>query len=334
MPGTPSLTEFERLARSAHYTDLGVILLVSEDAVAVSFSHRFGDGGPALAALRMILAGRIVSPPRVTRSPVLRSLVATRQLNLAGLRAGRAYLRDYNPVLARAPRADPGREATADTVVLSDFSIPVREVSALAAAERARDPAAASVSTTAVLTALALRAVRRCLAPDIDLPVGMIVGLRRHLPEGLDTNGNFLLSACVGTLRERVWTAAEVRDRALPRIADRAAVAAYAVEALAHVRQRVQAVGRRRAASSGHPLQFDLSIVTGGIGVAGEDYLPGRPASPGLLLLHRGPAIGPHCTITVTGKDYIVTTVDDSASLDLTKLEEAFRQELSTPAAP
>src|SRR4051812_27240462 len=88
------------VARDTPYTHFGAVLLLSTDSLAVSFSHRFADGVAPLTALEAILSGRPQVEPRMTAVPILRGLAQTGQLNLAGLRHGRAALRATNALLA------------------------------------------------------------------------------------------------------------------------------------------------------------------------------------------------------------------------------------------
>lgn len=46
-------------------------------------------------------------------------------------------------------------------------------------------------------------------------------------------------------------------------------------------------------------------------------------------MLNRGPLLGPHCTVTATGGEFLVTTVDDTGMLDLPAFEAALRAELA-----
>lgn len=57
--------------------------------------------------------------------------------------------------------------------------------------------------------------------------------------------------------------------------------------------------------------------------------MAGLPPQSTLLMLNRGPLLGPHCTVTATGGEFLVTTVDDTGMLDLPAFEAALRAELA-----
>jgi hypothetical protein len=318
------------VARDTAYLHFGVVLLLSSDSLAVSFSHRFADGVATLTALETILSGRPQAEPRMSGTPILRGLAHTGQLNLAGLRHGRDALRATNSLLARVPRAAAAQRPASDSATLSEFVLSSSRLSELAAAERSRTPSVDDdprIPNSAVLAGLVFRAMRRGLADGADLPIGMLVGLRRHLGSGWSTRGNFATGIVAGTLRERDWSAADFHRVVTPRIASITPMASYAVETLARSRARLGATRRTPLSINPAGLMFSYNVLPGGIGLERDDYIAGATPRPGLIMLNRGDPLGPYCTTAATGREFVITTVDDSGSVDLAGLEAAFRAE-------
>ena len=313
----------EALARRLEYADFGAILILTPTFAAVSFSHYFGDGPAALGPLRAVLSGVPSPEPRMARFPLLRALLTTGQWRPSALRAGRELQRSMHRHFAVASLSEPGQATTAETLSLSAFTVDARRLRAVAARER---QAAVSVSTLDVLTSLVFRSFAACLAEGADMPVRMLVGLRQHLPHGLSAPGNFSSSVILGSLRGQDWSPTEVGRAMGPVTGSATVVASEAVEVLAHARARL----RRRAsgAEAGTPLMLTYNVLTGRIGVDKADFLPGEQPQSTLLMLNRGPLLGPHCTVTATGGDFLVTTVDDTGLLDLDRFETAMRAEL------
>ena len=256
-----------------------------------------------------------------------RALRATGQLNAASLRAGREYLRAGHDAVAAAPLADPALPTDGSTVRIAQFSISSRRLGELAAAERATLTDGTSVPTTAVLVGLLFRSVRRTQPAQLDLPLQMLVGLRRHLGTGWSTRGNFALAAVLGTARGRPWGATDYRDVVAPRLNSADALPAYVLHELIHLRSRLGRKRRPDVETAGAALLLSLSLITGRIGLGAADYLPGEEPADTMLMLTRGSILGPHATIVATGSRFVVTVIDDSATLDIPALEGAFRAE-------
>lgn len=320
LPDPHDAAAVEQLARELPYEHLGVTLVLTPDSAAFSFAHYFGDGPVMVAAMRSVLSGELTGEPRMTRFPLLRALVHTRQFTPRALREGRAVLRGMHRYFDNATWSKPGQ--LTQTVALSSMIVEAADLRAITAREREKAP---SVSSLDVLSSLVLRSFADSLAPGTDMPVRMLVGLRQHLPEGLSTTGNFSTSAVLGALRATSWTPTEAREAMGTVTASPTLVAARAVELLVHTRARL----RGRTADSGGPLQLTYNVLTGRVGTSRDDYVPGRPRNAILLMLNRGPLLGPHCTVWATGTDFIITTVDDSGLLDLPRFETVLRASLT-----
>lgn len=325
LPGRPDLAEVERVVRRHEFRDLGLILVVWEDTVALSLCHRFSDGLLALPIIRSVMAAEPMARPRWSATPLLRALAATRQLSLGGLRAGRAYLREGD---VEFPRGDAGRVAADDTVQVAQHVIPAADLQRATAAERERLGDGARLATTEVLGGVALRALRACLQDGRDLPVVMTVGLRRFLPDGLGARGNFITTTNVGTLRGVPWDATDLRDRAFPRARDPRAVPGFVIQTLAPLRERLRRAGRPLPHAESEPIGAVLNLLRGDVGIGAADYRAGEVPRPALFMVHRGLAIGPHCSIVTTGSDYVASVLDDSGLVDLTRFPAALDAEL------
>lgn len=334
LPGMVDLAGLERAVRHHQYEQLAAELIVSDDAVALSLSHRFSDGLVAGQVGRFVFGDEPMSRPRYRAAPLLRALRATGQLSIRGVLAGRAYHREMDWVEQHSPRSEPGRVTSDTTVALAQVSITSDELSALVRAERARLPADERLAPGEVLAALTLRALRQCLVDERDLPIVMTAGLRRFLPGDADARGNFAAVTTVGTLRSRQWTSREVRDIALPRARDERAVPAAVVDLIAGARRWLRRAMRPRAVDEGRPLGLVLNLLPGGIGTRPDDVPVGEHLRPALVMVHRGPASGPHCTVVAARGIHVVSVLDDSGILDVTRLEEAFADECRRLAEP
>lgn len=336
LPPGLDVAGLDAAARARSYDHFGVQLLVSGPLVGVSVSHAFSDGVAALVAVQGVLGGGggVAAPaaddaPRARMSafPTLRGLARSGQLTPSALSAGRALLHVEHPVLAAAPRVALAGE---HPVVIRSFAVPSAGLAALGRA--AAGPDGRKPPTTAVLASLLFRAVRRTLAPGVDLPIRMQVGLRRHLGPGVTTHGNFAFAPLVGTLRSRDWTPADYLAEVAPRVADERAIAAFAFQGLSLLRMRVRARvrgPRREASTQSGPLSFSFNVIPGGVGLPSSDYVPGAPQHPSLVMVTREGVLGPHLTVAATGREFVVTAVDDSGLLDIAALEAAVTEELA-----
>ena len=322
------LVAIERLARELDYSEFASRLILTPRFVAPSLSHAFGDGTVGLGVLRAFLSGVIEPEGRQTRIPVLRALAATGQLTPSGLRAGREFQRAMHGHMELASRAALGQRADASTVTHSHVSVDAERLRARVALER--EESGLPVSTLDVLSGLIFRAFRACLDDENDLPVRMLVGLRRYLPRGLTARGNLAANAVLGTLRTRQWTAADAREAITHATSSPTIVASHAVEKLGHARARFT---RRRGAPTGSPLVLSYSVLSGRLGADRDDFVPGERQLATLVMLNRGPVIGPHCTLTATGSNFLIATVDDSGILDLDRFAAAFEAELGNTAS-
>jgi len=319
VPDDLDAAQVEDLVRGLEYSELAVMLILTPSTAAINLSHYFGDGPLALVAIRAILSGEIPGAPRETRFPLVRALLATGQWRPSALRRGRDLLHGMHGHFAAASWSRPGQ--LTESVALSSVRLDTASLRPAVARERETDPKA---STLDVLTSLVLRSFAASLADGADMPVRMLVGLRQHLPEGLSTSGNFSTSAILGSLRGSAWTPAGAREAMAAVTSSPTLVAAEGVEAIAHARARL----RGRPVDGGSPLQLTYNVITGRVGADRGDFRPGEPQSAVLLMLNRGPLLGPHCTVTVTGSDYLVTTVDDTGLLDLPRFEDELRAAL------
>lgn len=306
--------QLESAVRDLEYTELAAMLILTPSSAAINLSHYFGDGPLALVAIRSILSGEIPDELPMTRLPLLRALLATGRWRPAALREGRDLLRGMHEHFATASWSEPGQ--VTESVTLSAVRIDTAALRPLVAKEREADPKASSLD---VLTSLVLRSFAASLAEGADMPVRMLVGLRQHLPDGLSTSGNFSTSAILGSLRGSSWTPAGAREAMAAVTSSPTLVAAEAVEVTAHARARL----RRRPVDGGSPLQLTYNVITGRVGAARDDFAPGGQQRSTLLMLNRGPLLGPHCTVSVTGSDFLVTTVDDTGLLDFARFEAA-----------
>lgn len=334
LPGSVDLTGLERAVRAHRYENFGAELIVTDDAVALSMSHRFSDGLAAGRLVRTVFGDEPVEPTRARRWPLLLALRETRQLSVRGILAGRAYHREMDWVEPLAAHAEPGRVASDETVTIAQVSVSADELSALVRAERAALPEGERLAPGEVLAALTVRTLRRCLVDDRDLPVVMTVGLRRFLPAGVDARGNFAAVTTVGTLRSSTWTSREVRDQALPRARDARAVPAAVVDVIARARHRLRP-SRGRHDEQGRPLAVVLNLLHGGLGISADDVPPGETLRPALVMVPRGGVSGPHCTVVAGRGIHVISVLDDSGILELTRLADAFAAEcrilLTTP---
>lgn len=324
LAGSVDLAGLERAVRAHRYENFGAELIVTDDAVALSMSHRFSDGLAAGRLVREVFGDEPVAASRTRRWPLVLALRETRQLTVRGILAGRAYHREMDWVEPLAAHAEPGRVANDETVVLAQVSVSADELAALVRAERAVLPHGERLAPSEVLAALTLRTLRRCLVDDRDLPVVMTVGLRRFLPAGADARGNFAAVTTVGTLRSSTWTSREVRDQALPRARDARAVPAAVVDVIARARHRVSPP---RRGEQGRPLAVVLNLLHGGLGIRPDDVPPGRALRPALVMVPRGPVSGPHCTVVAGRGIHVISVLDDSGILDVTRLADAFADE-------
>ena len=306
--------QLESVVRDLEYTELAAMLILTPSSAAMNLSHYFGDGPFALVAIRAILSGEIPDEPRMTRFPLLRALLATGRWRPSALREGRDLLHGMHEHFATASWSKPGQ--VTESVTLSAVRIHTAALRPLVAKERETDPRASSLD---VLTSLVLRSVAASLSEGADMPVRMLVGLRLHLPAGHSTSGNFSTSAILGSLRGSSWTPAGAREAMAAVTSSPALVAAEAVEVIAHARARL----RRRPVDGGSPLQLTYNVITGRVGAARDDFVPGGEQRSTLLMLNRGPLLGPHCTVSVTGSDFLITTVDDTGLLDFARFEAA-----------
>ena len=149
-----------------------------------------------------------------------------------------------------------------------------------------------------------------------------------------DARGNFAAVTTVGTLRTREWTSREVREIALPRARDERAVPAAVVDLIAGARRSLRRAMRPRAVDEGRPLGLILNLLPGGIGTRPDDVPVGEHLRPALVMVHRGPASGPHCTVVAARGIHVVSVLDDSGILDVTRLAEAFAHERRSLAEP
>ena len=327
LPAGADLAAIEKAVRHEHARHFAVELFVSDDTVAFVVAHRFADGIVSLALLRAI-AGGVPMPANARSAALLRALRATGQLSLGAVRKGRAWLRELDWVEARQPRSEPGRTASDETIRLTQTTLTTTELSMLVGLERAALPEGQRLAPNEVMAGLVLRALRRCLRDDTDIPLVMTVGLRRFLPDGVGARANFAITVPVGTLRDQHWSSAEFRDIALPRARDARAVAAAAVMVLGAARARLRHLGSvRPPAVTGEPLSLFLNLLPGASGVSPDDFVADLPPRPTLIMVRRGHASGPHCTIVAAGSVQVVSILDDTGLFDLARFAEALDEE-------
>lgn len=332
LPDGLDLAGMERAVRHDFARKFAVELFVSGDTVAFCIAHRFADGLVSLAVLRAV-TGRIPMPTGAKPAALVRALRHSGQLSVRAIRAGRTWLRELDWVEKRQPRAEVGRTASDETIRLTQLTVSTPELSALTAIERAGLPEGQRLAPNEVLAGLVLRALRRCLAEEHDIPIVMTVGLRRFLPEGVDARANFAMTLTVGSLRGLDWSASEFRDVALPRARDPRAVAAAVVAQISGLRARLLGRLRSRRPAHGEPLCLFLNLLPGATGLAPDDFVAGADPRPTLIMVRRGAAGGPHCTIVAAGSVHVVSILDDTGLFDLDRFAEHLEAEKAAISA-